>query len=274
LSVTTLPPAELEQLAVQFNLNDSLNTKRFLDLEKPLLGHLMEDQSQKDPRFTPTSLTLQTYPWCDSTGKAIGIGTQGNSELNYLCYNGMTNNRPPPASVTYLPWTSNFTDGVNSGNGDQIPLGTFVISKDNFWTRWLLPQLSVCHKGVFCKVYDQHASCQSPNKYSWGAKKQILAYENDLPTEMWIGKEVEIKPGYPAWEWKADYDLGEVKDQAGAAIGIKGSISARNYSIVYFIPGMNRISVSGSVRIEEYCQVWRGIIDHAISDTDRYVHHL
>lgn len=239
--------------------------------EQRTLGYLLHDDSHA-PTFKPTSLRFQTYPWCDTSDNEVGEGINGNHILNYLCYNEMTDDHPPPKTNVYLPWTSNFTNGDASSLDDsQIDLGTFVMSKDNFWNHWLIPKLNILNMCVHYKVWNQSAHTWGPADYCWGSNKQVAANGSELPAQDWIAKETKDENGNIVWDWKVNYDPPDVSDQSGLMIGIKGSTWAHNFSRVSFVPGTGQIKVAGHTEIFEYCEVWRGLIDHAHSDADRCV---
>ncbi|TKA70051.1 hypothetical protein B0A49_06256 [Cryomyces minteri] len=227
--------------------------------------------------FEPTHLQFQTYPWCGSQGQGAGEGVKGNSILNCLLYTEMTDEHKPP-SLWQLPWSANFTDGDASANDDtKIPLGTFVMSKDNFWNRFLVPKLATLNCNAHFKVWGQNAGAWSDGSYNMGSNAQLAANADQEKDVNWCNVEVPnnlqiLFPGLSkmAWTFQKNYEQPVDAAKGGLTVSVKRQDQAFNFSAISFYPGTNRGHMKGWSIVNKYCERWKGdcdLLSH--SDADR-----
>jgi hypothetical protein len=81
-------------------------------------------------------------------------------------------NPMPSGDAQWLPYTGNFTSGRidQDGNGidiirDDMPLGSFVMSSDNFFDNYLLPKLSMFNKSMLIAITKVWSICTWQSQY-------------------------------------------------------------------------------------------------------------
>ncbi|KAH8802583.1 hypothetical protein F5884DRAFT_738213 [Xylogone sp. PMI_703] len=230
------------------------------------IGYVAQAQdptsSDHPATFMPTGVTFQTYEWQDQNGQNPGAGLTGNSRLNYILYEEMTDNRPMPTSpYEVLSYSGNWTDGTFSETDSSTKYGTFAMSANNFLNRYLFPKLRVFNAGLEPYVdgltgYIKTIDAGFKLKWSWFTNISIGS--NPGHPDRVNDTYYDFKPQANTpntWEFTSSYTCPQLYDEAGAdgALGkIWGNSQCSTTNTLTFTPGSSQIIINGSSMIHFY----------------------
>ncbi|KAI0411274.1 hypothetical protein F5X98DRAFT_383935 [Xylaria grammica] len=200
--------------------------------------------------FVPTSSINESYPYYDPDGHVSGDFLTAGTAGNYNCFVYLENVRDRQGPPRILEWTANLAFPAH-GNFPETN-GSFVLSRQLFMEKFLLPQLQVLNRGT--TVYIDAASSlpegwRFPNSFDQGLQDPKGPSDPKFAFYL-LGDETKTAAQYHN---VMDKPLAPHQVVAGGDWRrfVHSRLSSLNFSettvTVQWIPGTNQFEIKGDI---------------------------